>query len=97
MPSKKTMDETEDERVEWFVYNGGNIEAKKCVRYTHIRVEGTTRIDNNAFEKCRDKLLRVEICEGVEEIGSQAFHGCQHIESVEFPSTLTSIGCHAFS
>ena len=78
------------------VYNGGIIEPKKGVRYSHIMVEGTICIDNDAFINIRGELRRVEICEGVKEIGEGAFYGCQDLESIAFRATLTSIKKYAF-
>ena len=43
MSGERKVDEAEEvESADCFVYNGGKIETKKGVRYTHIRVEGTT-------------------------------------------------------
>ena len=48
---------------------------------------------------CRwaDNLVVVDIPEGVESIGFQAFWGCSSLTTVSFPRTLTSIGESAFS
>lgn len=37
------------------------------------------------------------IPEGIEEIGVQAFYGCEQMQSVKLPPTLRSMGTHAFA
>ncbi|GMI11181.1 hypothetical protein TrVE_jg4508 [Triparma verrucosa] len=44
-----------------------------------------------------ERLVIVEIPEGVESIGQGAFAGCRSLSSISFPTTLTSIGKLAFS
>lgn len=53
--------------------------------------EGTTTIDERAFENCIE-LKSVVIPEGVTEIGYKAFCGCSSLRSIEIPSTTTKIG-----
>ena len=52
------------------------------------------KIGNWAF--CDAILSKIELPEGIEEIGASAFDGCEHLAGIEFPSTLRAIGMSAF-
>jgi hypothetical protein len=54
-----------------------------------------TVIFPGAFKGRRD-LLTVEIPEGVEEIGDEAFLGCSGLDTVYLPDSITKIGPRAF-
>lgn len=41
-------------------------------------------------------MPKVELAEGIKFIDNQAFYYCDHLQSINFPSTLTSIGYEAF-
>lgn len=41
-------------------------------------------------------MQKVELAEGIKFIDNQAFYYCDHLQSINFPSTLTSIGYEAF-
>ena len=55
-----------------------------------------TRIGNWAFYNCH-QLQALQLPEGVAEVGLAAFYGCSYLEDIELPSTLRSIGDHAFA
>mmetsp|Transcript_6322 Transcript_6322/g.11267 ORF Transcript_6322/g.11267 Transcript_6322/m.11267 type:complete len:552 (-) Transcript_6322:211-1866(-) len=96
MPGKrKRGNRNGDCNVEWFVSNGEVVPPNEGSNYTHIRVEGTAFVKSTAFKACHN-LRHVELCEGIIQIGRDAFKGCQHLESVVTPSTLQSIGNGAF-
>ena len=42
-------------------------------------------------------ITKIEIPEGVTEIGKDAFRGCSQLTEVTLPSTITSIGENAFA
>jgi hypothetical protein len=42
-------------------------------------------------------ITKIEIPEGVTEIGKEAFRGCSQLTEVTLPSTITSIGENAFA
>ena len=54
-----------------------------------------TVIFPGAFKGRRD-LLTIEIPEGVEEIGDEAFLGCSGLDTVYLPDSITKIGPRAF-
>ncbi|KAL7523122.1 hypothetical protein ACHAXR_000034 [Thalassiosira sp. AJA248-18] len=63
---------------------------------TRIRVDpSVTRIPEEAFKNLY-RLVEVEICEGVEEIGRGAFWNCQSLRRITIPSTITRILDGAF-
>lgn len=53
-------------------------------------------VGNMAFELCAN-LLRVDINEGVKQLGTRTFYGCKKLASVILPSTLASIGENSFT
>eukprot|EP00980_Cylindrotheca_fusiformis_P015503 scaffold4394_cov138-Cylindrotheca_fusiformis.AAC.1 len=53
-------------------------------------------IDSSAFEYCTS-LARLVLNEGLEEIGCEAFIGCNSLTEVEIPSTVRVIHRRAFS
>jgi hypothetical protein len=63
----------------------------------HARVHPTvTVIPFRAFYR-RAKLEKVELCEGLREIGEEAFKECTLLKEIKTPSTVTAIHTHAFS
>lgn len=59
--------------------------------------EGVTLIAENAFAASRERLLIVDIPEGVRAIGAGAFEGCTKLEFINLPKSLRSIGERAFA
>ncbi|MBQ8233349.1 MAG: leucine-rich repeat domain-containing protein [Lachnospiraceae bacterium] len=57
--------------------------------------EGTTRIDDCAFEGC-EALREVILPSTLQEIGGRAFNGCSNLEKIVLPPALTFIGGNAF-
>lgn len=51
---------------------------------------------NGAFYSCYT-LRRVNVPEGVREIGQYAFYGCKNLQEISLPESLMEIGTHAFS
>jgi hypothetical protein len=63
----------------------------------HARVHPTvTVLPFRAFYK-RAKLEKVELCEGLREIGEEAFKECKLLKEIKTPSTVTTIRSRAFS
>jgi hypothetical protein len=82
--------------AEVFIYTGpgGDAVPQDVVR---VRVDpSVTSIPDEAFEK-RKKLAKVELCEGLVEIGEDAFGGCGHsITTINIPTSLRRINDGAF-
>ena len=75
---------------EVLVYMGGERERvpRDVVR---ARVHpSVTRISGEAFVDCI-KLVEVELCEGLLEIGMGAFRGCNALKTINIPSTVRVI------
>lgn len=51
---------------------------------------------SSQWENYKDSILRVEIGEGITEIGSCAFMDCKNLNCVNFPDSLNTIGFSAF-
>ena len=65
---------------------------------SHAKVpEGVTLIAENAFAASRERLLIVDVPEGVRAIGAGAFEGCTKLEFIDLPKSLRSIGERAFA
>jgi len=79
-----------------FIYTEGSIAPIDVVR---VRIHpSVTVISGDAFH-CRDqlKLKEIELCEGLLEIGEQAFRFNSVLEDVNIPSTVRVIRYSAFS
>lgn len=59
--------------------------------------EGVTLIAENAFAASRERLLSVDIPEGVRAIGAGAFEDCTKLEFIDLPKSLRSIGERTFA
>ena len=79
------------ENVEWI-----GIGAMQCYNLRQINFPASLRrIADKAFEyPCA--LTRLDLNEGLEVIGSEAFTGVERLEAVHLPSTLKKIGSDAF-
>lgn len=55
-----------------------------------------TAIERCAFDNC-SSLQELELVDGLQSIGSQAFYGCSKLPSVVIPSTVTAIQPTAFT
>ena len=76
-----------------FIYTEGVIVPHDVVR---VRVHpSVTVIFEQAFYK-RENLVEVELCEGLLEIGRQAFMYCTALTNIPVPTTLKRIGDSAF-
>ena len=81
-----------------FVYMGAG-EGGTAVPHdvVHIRVDpSVTSIPAYAFRE-RKKLAKVELCEGIMEIGAWSFAHCEHsITKINIPNSLKRINDYAF-
>lgn len=70
---------------------------KNSIKLKKITIPASVKtISNNAFYGC-SKLEVVEICgDGLENIGKEAFWGCNNISSINFPKSLKKIEDRAF-
>jgi hypothetical protein len=85
-----------DTEVFVYSYTGpGGIDVPQNV--VRVRVDpSVTSIPFKAFYKC-DKLVAVELCEGVVEIREGSFAACDRsITKIDIPNSLRRIGDHAF-
>jgi len=63
---------------------------------THVRVHHSVKvIAARAFAGCQ-KLVEVELCEGLEVIGGEAFRDCISLKRITIQSSVRSIGSLAF-
>ena len=61
----------------------------------YIILSGTTSIEDSAFEEC-DKLINIQIPNGVESIGYGAFSRCDNLITLEIPSSMRDMSNSAF-
>ena len=79
------------ENVEWI-----GIGAMECYDLREINFPASLRrIADKAFEY-PNALRRLDLNEGLEAIGAEAFTGVERVEAVNLPSTLKKIGSDAF-
>jgi hypothetical protein len=81
--------------TEVFVYTGeGGASIPHDV--VRVRVDPSVTSIPHAFSG-RNKLVEVELCEGLVEIGEYAFYWCNHsIAKINFPNSLRRINDQAF-
>lgn len=79
--------------AEVFMYTEG-VTVPRDVVYVQVH-PSVTVIPPKAFQ-LRQKLEDVELCEGLLEIGNDAFYECVALKRITIPSTVTTIGGHAF-
>ena len=63
----------------------------------HVIICGSVTVVPPRTFEARQNLLRVQLQEGVEEIGVKAFRGCRYLERVDFPSSIRTIHVKAFA
>ncbi|EJK72867.1 hypothetical protein THAOC_05559 [Thalassiosira oceanica] len=81
----------------FLLYEGGKVAEELRRSVTHIRVAPHVRkIPDLAFRGC-DKLIDLQLNEGLQVIGERAFYGCGSLLNVKIPSSLTKLGQWAFS
>jgi len=86
-------DDNSTNNTEVFVYTERAVVPHDVVR---VRVHtSVTIILENAFYQ-RQKLEEVKICEGLLEIGEQAFMDCEALKKINIPSTVTKVHSGAF-
>jgi len=77
-----------------FVYMGQGSVVPMDV--TNVRVHPSVRVvARGAFAGC-SKLVEVELCEGLEEIGKEAFQHCKLLKRITIPSSVRRIADIAF-
>ncbi len=57
----------------------------------------TTLTTNTPWSELSDKIKHVVVCEGITSLGTDAFWGCENLETVKLPSTCTNYGYSTFS
>ena len=80
---------------EVFVYMGGDMVVPQDVVRVDVHTSVTTIIPERAFQS-HQKLEEIELCEGLLEIGNDAFYNCKSLKHINIPSTVTTIGEFAF-
>ena len=77
-----------------FVYrgDGGSVPNQT----TRLRVHSSVSVIRQHAFNYLGQLEKVELCEGVLEIGEGAFSGCESLKQITLPSTLKRIRKHAF-
>ncbi|KAL7544626.1 hypothetical protein ACHAWF_008088, partial [Thalassiosira exigua] len=79
------------QEIDYSAFNG-------CKSLQRMKIPFSVKlIGDFAFRAC-ERLVEVEFCEGgLEEIGSNSFHGCVHLQRINMiPSTVKVIGREAF-
>ena len=81
----------------FLLYEGGEVAEELGRSLTRVRIgPQATEIPNGAFRGC-DKLIELQLNEGLEAIGKGAFIGCTALRSVTLPSSVTELTRWAFS
>ncbi|EJK54719.1 hypothetical protein THAOC_25629, partial [Thalassiosira oceanica] len=90
---RKDVMEATDEAGEYWIYTG---EGEVPDDVTHVRVsDDVTVLRTRAFYR-RERLVAVQLHEGLVEVGNEAFSSCTSLECVRIPSSVTTVGAYAF-
>jgi len=76
-----------------FIYNGKG-EVPMDAKFVKFH-PSVTKVPAYAFAGYSE-LIRVLLNEGLQEIGNEAFHNCESLTDIEFPSTVVEIRGNAF-
>ena len=79
---------------EVFEYMGGDMVVPRDVVRAQVH-PSVAVIPERAFQY-QTKLEEIELCDGLIEIGNDVFLGCSSLKHVNIPSTVKTIGIHAF-
>ena len=80
----------------FLLYEGGEVAEELRTKLTRVRVASqVTAIPKYSFRGC-EKLVEVQLNEGLQMIGEGAFSDCTALRSVNIPSTITKWGYGAF-
>ena len=80
------------------LYRIGNSAFSGCSNLEEVRFYGrgsVREIDSEAFSYC-DRLIRINLPEGLESMGERCFYSCDRLRQINLPSTLREIGKEAF-
>lgn len=66
--------------------------SDECILTAHMVSDVASK-----YPEFYEKVVSIEIPEGIEEIGCYAFSRCNKLKSVKLPSTIVQIGARAFS
>ncbi|KAL7535574.1 hypothetical protein ACHAXR_006584, partial [Thalassiosira sp. AJA248-18] len=79
-----------------FLYTGQQVKWSDIRDVTHVRVDPSVKvIEKCAFQGC-ERLIWVELCEGLEAIDERAFARCKGLKHIKIPSSVKKIGNFAF-
>lgn len=68
-----------------------------CEYLSNVKLPSTIKkIEDYAFGVCRYSLTSIEIPEGIETIGYEAFSNCVKLQSITIPNSVKTIGGRAF-
>ncbi len=75
------------DRIKVYLYNK---------TFKEIDMSDFTKITEDLFAE-RNDIVKVELPEGVEEIGNHAFENCANLQEIICPDSLKRIGIKAFA
>ena len=95
-PTSNMRDGAADEVGEdqYWIYTGKE-EVQDDI--THVRVSGDVTVLPARVFSSRERLVAVELNEGLVEVGDAAFNCCSSLEYVRMPTSVKTIGEFAFS
>ena len=76
----------------WYQLNGNTLKI-----FGYGKIDNCGWLTTIPWYNQRDQIQYVEIDEGIEGIGNNAFSGCANLKRVSLPDSLISVGSYAFS
>ena len=77
-----------------FIFTEGAVVPRNVVR---VRVHPSVTVIPERTFRGQEKLQEVELCEGLVEVGEQAFYGCHSLKNIIIPSSVKRIRGQAFA
>ena len=72
------------------------IDFEMAFNYSRSPMKNFTSADDTPWTPYKDKIVKLNLCEGMTTIGDNAFADLKGVNSVTIPSTVTGIGKSAF-
>ena len=85
--------DSENLRFDWKLEEDGTLIVEGAGKMPDL---GAGNHAESLWQDIRDEITKVQIGEGITEVGAKDFEGCRNLTQVSLPSTLRRIRAYAF-